>query len=589
VSRKKRRDRVDGYEPKEVPVNDPWRDPALVEQMQKRGDGSRMDAANLDGFRNELTGIGSWQRDKTLGGRNAPLPFDVQLLTGRECGDRWRGSDLGARIVETIPDEMTREGWDIVIQPSDEDEDEAEADDERGDAFPPQQAQAAAAAQMQPPKMPLEEPDDENAEIAEELDGILEELSVGDHIWQALAYERAYGGGAILIGADDGTEDLSQPLEEDRINEVRHLTTFRGGWDGEIVAWSYYRDPTEPNYGEPEVYMVRNTAIPSAPNPVPGQQQKAAVYDPKLRWVHESRLLVFPGVSVSREVKTQLRGWGDSIFTRIDEVLSQYGQTWGGIANLMTDFSQGVLKIKDLAQSMGSNNKNASRNLTNRAFALNMTRSISRIMLIDAEEEFVRDTVSLSGIAEMMQQFSLRLAAAADMPVTLLMGQAPAGLNATGESDIRFFYDRVASKQKKRLGPKLKRLIGLILKSSEGPAGGKEPGRWNVEFRSLYQMSETEKAQLRKTVAETDQIYITQQVLTPEEVTVSAFGQSDWSMERTIDFEGRKKMAEQDAKDRKKAEKQAATVERQQGEMHEATVAKMAAETEAKAKEPPTK
>jgi phage-related protein (TIGR01555 family) len=213
----------------------------------------------------------------------------------------------------------------------------------------------------------------------------------------------------------------------------------------------------------------------------------------------------------------------------------------------MTDFSQGILKIKDLAQSMAGNNKTGTKNLTNRALALNMARSISRIMLIDADEEFSRDTVSLAGIAEMMEQFALRLAAAADMPVTLLMGQSPAGLNATGASDIRFFYDRVGAKQRKRLGPQLKRLIGLILKSEKGPTKGKEPEKWNIKFRSLYQMTELEKAQLRKTVAETDQIYINAQVLTPEEVTASAYGGSEWSMERTIDFAGREVMAKQEA------------------------------------------
>jgi phage-related protein (TIGR01555 family) len=543
VSRKKKRDRVDGYAPADAPSKDPWRDPAIVEQIEKR---ARMDADNLDGFRNELTGIGHYLRDKTMGGRSGPMLFDVPTLTYRECGDRWRGSDLGSRIVETVPDEMTREGWEVVIQP-----DEDEQEDERADAFGAPGKPAAGGIQpdlastLPKPRVPLDEPDDESAEIAEEVDGILEELCASDRLWEALCYERGFGGGAVLIGADDGMEDLSQPLDEDSITEVRHLTSFRGGWDGELVAWSYYRDPTEPKFGEPEIYMLRNTAIPSLPAPGGTGNQKA--YDPGLKWIHESRLLVFSSTSPSREVKTQLRGWGDSIFTRVDEVLSHYGQTWGGIANLMTDFSQSILKIKDLAQSMAANNRAGTKNLTNRSLALNMARSISRILLIDSEEEFSRDTVSLSGVAEVLQQFALRLAAAADMPVSLLMGQAPAGLNATGASDIRFFYDRIASRQRKRLGPQLKRLVRLILKSDKGPTKGKEPERWNIKFRSLYQMTELEKAQVRKTVAETDAIYITNQVLTPEEVAASAYGGSEWSMERTIDFKGREVMAQQEA------------------------------------------
>jgi phage-related protein (TIGR01555 family) len=344
-----------------------------------------------------------------------------------------------------------------------------------------------------------------------------------------------------LIGADDGQEDLSKPLNEDAVTTIRHLTAFTGGWDGELVAWSYYRDPTQPKYGRPEIYMLRNVGVPASAGMGVGEAAKSAP-NRSITWVHESRLIVFSGPAVSRESRIQMRGWGDPVFTRIDQVLSHYDQTWGGVANLMTDFSQGVLKVGGLLESMGGNNKNPTRNLSARALALNMSRSISRVMLVDADkEDFKRD---------ILQQFALRLAAAADMPVALLMGQAPAGLNATGASDIRFFYDRVAAKQRNRLLPQLNRLVRLVFKSKEGPTAGTEPDKWNITFRSLYQLSELEKATLRKTVAETDAIYISNQVLTPEEVAASTFGGSEWSMERTIDMQAREEMADQDARDK---------------------------------------
>lgn len=506
---KKKRDRVDGYSPPETKPSDPWAD-------------------HFDSYKNELTGIGDFLRDKTKGGRGTPLEFVVPFLTSQECGDRWRGSDLGARVIETIPDEMTREGWEISVQPDEE-------DDTRGDAFgEPDMTLPAPKKTPQPIKI-----DDTGTKIAEDLHGDLDRLDATAAIKTALDYERAYGGSAILIGADDGMEDLSQPLNEDLVTEVRHLTAFRGGWDGELIAADYYNNPSEPRYGQPSTYWLRTIGMPGAVAANPGSMR-----------VHESRLLVFPGQSVSREERTRMRGWGDSVFVRIEDVLSQYGQTWGGIAVLMQEFSQGILSIDGLAQALGGNNKSGTATLTKRALALNMGRSLSRILLVDAKEKFSRDTVTLSGLAEMLQQFALRLAAAADMPVALLFGQAPAGLNATGASDIRFFYDRIASRQRNRLLPQLKKLIRILFLAKSGPTKGVEPGRWDIRFRSLYQMTELEKAQLRKTVAETDHIYIQDGVLTEEEVAASSFGGAEWSMERVIDLEGRKKLAEQDEKDR---------------------------------------
>ncbi len=548
-------DKLDGYAPTAPRHDDPWTTPEVLTAIETR---ARMDGFNADGFKNELTGIGDWNRDKMLGGRQGGPDFNVYLLSGVDCENRWRGSDLGGRIIETIPDEMTREGWDIQIQP-------AKEDDEKTDAFPDQQQPPPGPPPFEQGPKPLPAMDDSGTDMAEAIAGKLEELGADDIFWEALSYERAYGGAAILIGADDGN-DLSKPLDENNVREVRHLTAFRGGWDGELIAWSYYNDPKEPSYGYPETYMLRNLGTPIARLPVPGERLNVEPLPPQtssynvaglLYWVHESRLLIFPGVAVSRRARTQMRGWGDSIFTRVDQVLSQYDQTWGGIANLMSDFSQGVLKIDGLAETMAGNNKSGTRTLQNRALGLQLARSISRIMLIDAEEEFSRDTVNLGGIADVLQQFALRLAAAADMPVTLLMGQSPAGLNATGASDIRFFYDRIAAKQKKRMLPQLRKLIRLIMLSADGPTDGQEPEKWSITFRPLYQMTDAEQADIRLKVAQTDQIYINAQVLSPEEVAASAFGGSEWTMERQIDFDGREEMAKQAELDKAKQEKAA--------------------------------
>jgi hypothetical protein len=171
------------------------------------------------------------------------------------------------------------------------------------------------------------------------------------------------------------------------------------------------------------------------------------------------------------------------------------------------------------------------------------------------EEEYERHGVAVAGAADILQQFALRLAAAADMPVTLLMGQSPSGLGATGDSDIRFFYDRIAARQKRSLLPQLKRLHYLIMKSKQGPCEGVEPEQWSIVFNPLYQMSELDQATMRKTVAETDAIYIGQGVLSAEEVAASVYGGSEWTMERTIDMAGREATAEQDAVDQEEAKK----------------------------------
>ena len=66
-----------------------------------------------------------------------------------------------------------------------------------------------------------------------------------------------------------------------------------------------------------------------------------------------------------------------------------------------------------------------------------------------------------------MVRTSLQVAAsAADIPVTRLLGQSPAGLSATGDSDTRNYHDMIAARQELDLRPQLERLDALLLRSA---------------------------------------------------------------------------------------------------------------------------
>lgn len=534
----------------------------------------------MDGFVNKITGVGDVTRDKTLAGQLGGPSFQVTLLSGVECENRWRGSDLGGRIIETLADEMTREGWDLIVQPTEDDQKVDRKD------WPEDPMMAAPPAVKKPG--PLPEGDHEAQNIIEEMAAKWEKLDGVEHFHQALCYEKAYGGAAIMIGVDEGSakigkvdyfdsvdrdilsrmkcddmerldaddpRNLTAPLDETKIRSINHLTTFRGGWDGEIIAWRYYNDPRKSNYGKPSVYMVRNIGVPLAAPPAPGEKFMPETVAPGLPitsantgtgpmifWIHESRLLVFPGVAVSRFARVQMRGWGDSVFIRVNQVLSHYDQTWGGVAILMQEWAQGVLKIKGLAQMLLKNNPDANNKLAQRALMLQITQSIARCRLIDSEEDFKREIAPLTGIADVLDAFANRLAAAADMPVSLLMGQTKGGLGDSSKGDVRFFYDRVSAKQRKHMMPLVRRLQRLLFLAKDSCVNGIEPDRWSVTPRALYKMSDQETADLRNKQADTDTKYITASVLTPEEVAASRFGGAEYSVETVIDLEGRGEM-----------------------------------------------
>ena len=397
---------------------------------------------NADGWSNLLTRLGTTY-DKRMA-----HTFASAAMTYEQCEELWRGSDLGARIVERPVDEMLRVGWDVRI-PSDKERQEA-------------------------------------------IEAQLEDLQVGERLREALYYARAYGGGAVLVGADDGSANLSKPLGT--VREILYLTALT---PRELRAGKYYEDPREDHYGQPETYQLLGDG-------------KSTID------VHESRVLVFDGNVTSRRMLKLNQGWGDSIFVRVAAVLRDFDTVWDSAAILMNDFAQAIYKIKGLAEIIGSDAEGA---LVTRMQLIDKMRSTARAILIDAEESFERQQTPVAGLPEILEKFMFRLAAASEMPVSMLFGQAPAGLNATGDADIRFYYDHLSNRQNRTLRPPLERLTKMLLQMDGG-----EPEQWSIQFRPLWQLTEPEQANMHIAQANADQVYLSNRVLSPREVRESRFG-----------------------------------------------------------------
>jgi hypothetical protein len=94
--------------------------------------------------------------------------------------------------------------------------------------------------------------------------------------------------------------------------------------------------------------------------------------------------------------------------------------------------------------------------------------------------------------------FMQLVSGAADIPATRLLGQSPAGMNATGESDLRNYYDRLQAMQSVEMTPAMARLDECIIRSA---LGSRDQDIY-YEWAPLWGMSEKEKADVFKTKAD---------------------------------------------------------------------------------------
>ena len=479
----------------------------------------------LDGFANVLTKVGDRYRDKTRAG----LSFMRDVVDEITAEEIWLGDDIAARVIELPPKVQLQNGFKVAIGELEPKDSTTQPYVERGDLLEeeePEEYDGEEEAEAEGLAAPGEEDERaEEKEAEEKLTAILDDLETVSTFIEARQWSRAYGGAAILLGIDDGAKDLAKPVNEKAIKAIRFMVVLR---PREIWPTKWSNNTRSSMYGKPVEYSVQRET---------GGNLATSTFQ-----VHHSRILRFDGIKVSRRHTRANRGWGDSILNRLLEPLGDFQQSYKAVPNLIADFAQGVHKIKGLAELLMSNEDEA---VLKRVESMDLARSVLRSLVIDSEDDFTRQSTPVAGLPDLLDRCAKRFAAAADMPVSLLMGDQPAGLNATGEQNTRWWYDAQGADRELKVRPAINRLVRLIFLSSEGPTGGREPEQWTVEFANLWTPTQAEEATIRSQMATADAAYVNAGVLTPEEVAISRFGGAKWSMETRIDNQMRKLQASQ--------------------------------------------
>jgi uncharacterized protein len=286
---------------------------------------------------------------------------------------------------------------------------------------------------------------------------------------------RLWGGAALLIGT--GETDLMKPLEAERIGKggIKYLTVLsrRDVTTGEIE-----QDVLSEYFGRPGYYEVTGRA--------------------EMVRIHPSRLAVFLGAPHADDLIAQSinQGWGDSVLEAVYTAVRNADATAANIASLVFEANVDVFRVPDFMASLSDQEY---RNRLMERFTLAATaKGVNKALILDKEEEYDRKQISFAQLPEVMQTFLQMVSGAADIPVTRLLGQSPAGMSATGESDMLNYYDLVSSIQSLEMTPALYRLDECLIRS----ALGSRPPEIFYSWAPLKQMTEKELAEIGKVNAE---------------------------------------------------------------------------------------
>ena len=151
-----------------------------------------------------------------------------------------------------------------------------------------------------------------------------------------------------------------------------------------------------------------------------------------------------------------------------------------------------VMKMDGMGQLLATGNEQAQMQLYNTIQGMNAMMNNNSLQVLGENDSYETHQYTFGGIGETYDRFMMDVAGAAEIPVTKLFGRSPAGMNATGESDMQNYYDTIEEKQEADLRPVYDKILPIMFISTFGGI----PDDWDYEFNPIRRPRDDEMSDL---------------------------------------------------------------------------------------------
>lgn len=314
---------------------------------------------------------------------------------------------------------------------------------------------------------------------SEMIDQEMDRLQVWDKLNKNIKWSRLYGGSLAVMMIDG--QNVSTPLNPNTIG--------KGQFKGLMVLDRWMVQPTledlvtemGPDYGKPKYYDVITDSVGLC-------NQR----------IHYSRVIRMDGVELPYWQSITENLWGQSVIERLEDRLTIFDSATLGAGQLVYKAHLRTYKVKKLREIIATGGKFYDA-LVKQIQEIRMWQSNEGMTLMDADDAFETHQYSFTGLDNLLLQFGQQISGATGIPLVRLFGQSPAGLNATGESDLANYYDNINQQQEGRLRTPLQVLYAVLHMSVLGKP---LPDSFSFKFASLWQLDDEKKANVAKGVTD---------------------------------------------------------------------------------------
>lgn len=344
--------------------------------------------------------------------------------------------------------------------------------------------------------------EEDKSEKIKRIEAEFKRLNVQAVFREAIEQDGKFGRSQIFIdvGMESDqldTSELTTELVESPakvgIGSIKRLTVVE-------AIWSYpnrynANDPLDPTFYKPTTWFVMGKEI------------------------HSSRLMTIVTRKVPDILKPAYAFAGLSLAQMMKPYVENWLRTRQSVSDLIHAFTVWTLKtnMSTVTQAGGADM------FYNRLHLFNLGRDNHGVNAIDKDtEEFENVSAPLGSLDKLQAQAQEQQCAPSGLPLVYLTGITPAGLNASSQDEIEVFQDTVAANQE-IYTPFVSKILNLVQLSLFGEIDPDIGFVWN----QLKVTTDEQRANMRKTDAETDAMLIGAGVLTPEESRTRVAGDDE--------------------------------------------------------------
>lgn len=321
------------------------------------------------------------------------------------------------------------------------------------------------------------------ADKISDIKAMMSRLQIFQSVGNGIRWGRLYGGAIGVM--DIKGQNMSTPLDLETIAE--------GQFQGIVIYDRWQLNPTlfevidsGPEMGLPKYYDIVTNNTPTGSRPTTQTSGQIRV--------HHSRCIRFGGVPLPYFQAVTNMMWEESVCERIWDRLISFDNATMSSASLVDRANLRTIGVDGLREIMASGGK-AQQGLERQFDMMRWLQVNEGLTLIDKEDTFASTAYSFAGLSDMMLQFGQQIAGGFGIPLVRFFGQSPAGLNSTGEADLRMYYDNINAQQEAKMRNPFEKIVKILYRSMYGEAAPKD---LQFIFTPLWQNTPREKADIAK-------------------------------------------------------------------------------------------